>query len=69
MKVTLKVEGMMCMHCEKRVKDALCAVEGVTSAEASAKDGTAAVVCSENTGTEKLKAAVESAGYEVMGIL
>ena len=69
MKKTLKVEGMMCMHCEKRVKDALCAVEGVTSAEASAKDGTATVVCAENTDAEKLKAAVEGAGYEFKGIL
>ena len=64
---TMKIEGMMCPHCEATVKKALEAVDGVESAEVSHTAGTAVV-----TGTAlddaKLKAAVEDKGYTVHGI-
>ncbi len=64
MQITLNIEGMMCPHCEARVKTALEAVAGVISAEVSHKTGTATVTVNgveENT----LKSAVESQGYKV----
>ena len=64
---TMKIEGMMCPHCEATVKKALEAIDGVESAEVSHTAGTAVV-----TGTAlddaKLKAAVEDKGYTVHGI-
>ncbi len=65
MSKTMKIEGMMCPHCEARVKKALEAVEGVESAVVSHEAGTAVV-----TGTadfETLKAAVEAQDYKVLG--
>ncbi len=61
----LKIEGMMCPHCENRVKKALEALDGVQSAEVSHKTGTA-VVRGENLDAAVLKAAVEAAGYKVL---
>ena len=66
MERTLKIEGMMCKHCEARVKKALEALEGVESAVVSHEAGTAVV-----TGTadfETMKAAVEAQDYKVLGI-
>ena len=64
---TMKIEGMMCPHCEATVKKALEAIDGVESAEVSHTAGTAVV-----TGTAlddaKLKAAVEDKGYTVHGL-
>ena len=63
---TLKIEGMMCPHCEARVKKALEALDGVEEAVVSHVAGTAVV-----TGTaddEAMKAAVEAADYKVLGI-
>ncbi|MBR3475536.1 MAG: heavy metal translocating P-type ATPase [Oscillospiraceae bacterium] len=63
---TLKIEGMMCKHCEARVKKTLEALEGVESALVSHETGTAVV-----TGTadyETMKAAVEAQDYQVLGI-
>ena len=65
MKTTLKIKGMMCAHCEARVKAALEAVPGVTSADVSHKKGTA--VIDGTADRETLTAAVKSAGYEVVG--
>ena len=65
MKVTLKIEGMMCAHCEKHVKDALEAVEGVLSAEASHKKKRAVVTLEKEVDNALLVAAVKEAGYEV----
>ena len=66
MELTLKVEGMMCPKCENRARKALEAVEGVEKAVVSHTEGTAVV-----TGTDldpaALKAAVEAAGYQVVG--
>ena len=65
---TLRVEGMMCGHCEARVKKALLAVAGVESAEVSHEKGTAVVTLSADVADETLKAAVEAQDYPVTAI-
>lgn len=66
MKKTVKIEGMMCMHCAKAVEKALNAVEGVTAVTVSLEEKQAVV---EGTAAdEALKAAIVDAGYEVTGI-
>lgn len=67
MKKTIKIEGMMCPHCEAHVKNALEALEGVDSAEVSHKDGAAVVTLSAEVLDETLKATVEAQGYKVIG--
>ena len=64
---TLKIEGMMCAHCEARVKKALEAVAGVESAEVSHAAGTAVVTASD-VSDAALKDAVVAQGYEVVSI-
>ena len=61
---TLKVEGMMCGHCEARAKKALEAVPGVESATADHTSGTAVVTLKEPVADEALRAAVEAQGYK-----
>ena len=63
MKKTVKIEGMMCMHCVKAVEKALGAVEGVTAVNVSLEEKQAVV--EGNASAEALKAAVAEAGYEV----
>lgn len=65
---TLKVDGMMCSHCEARVKKALEAVDGVQSALADHTKGTAVVTLSGKVTDEALKKAVEDQDYKVLGI-
>ena len=65
MEKTLKIEGMMCGHCEARVKKALEAVDGVTEATVSHEKGTAVVKMSRDLPDATLKAAVEEQGYTV----
>ncbi len=65
MSMTLKIEGMMCPHCEARVKKALEAVAGVESAVVSHEAGTAVVTGSADY--ETLRAAVEAQDYKVLG--
>ena len=65
---TLKIEGMMCGHCEARVKKALEAVDGVASAVADHNNGTAVVTLTKDVANETLKAAVEAQDYEVTGV-
>ncbi len=65
---TMKISGMMCGHCEARVKKALEAVPGVASAVASHEQGTAVVTLSAPVADDVLKAAVEAQDYEVKGI-
>ena len=67
-KITLDVEGMMCEHCEARVKKALEAVEGVVSATASHTENTAVVEVSGIVSPEALKAAVEAQDYKVISV-
>ena len=66
MERTLKIEGMMCKHCEARVKKTLEALEGVESAVVSHETGTAVVTGSADY--ETMKAAVEAQDYTVLGI-
>ena len=64
MEKTIKVEGMMCAHCEAHVKDALEGIPGVTGAVADRLTGTATVTLSEDVSDTVLKAAVEAQGYK-----
>lgn len=64
MKKTISVEGMMCMHCQKHVEDALSAVAGVAKVEVSLKKKRAVVECAETVSNEALEQAVKEAGYE-----
>ena len=68
MKKTLNVEGMMCVHCEARVKKALEAVAGVEAAEVSHEAGTAVVTLSQDVADDVLKKAVEDQDYKVTAI-
>lgn len=65
---TMKIEGMMCGHCEATVKKALEAIDGVNSAEVSHEAGTAVVELSEGVQDEVLKKAVEDKDYKVISI-
>jgi len=65
---TMKVEGMMCVHCEARVKKALEAIPGVESAAADHSAGTAVVTMNSPVADEVLRAAVEAQDYKVLGI-
>ena len=65
---TLKVEGMMCMHCEARVKKALEAIPGVENAVADHTAGMVAVTLNGAVADETLRAAVEAQGYQVTGL-
>ena len=67
-KVTVNVEGMMCGHCEARVKKVLEALDGVEQAEVSHETGTAVVEMTEEVADEVLKKAVEDQDYKVLGI-
>ena len=64
----MNVEGMMCGHCEARVKKALEAVPGVAEAVVSHEAGTAVVTLSEDVADDVLKQAVEAQDYKVTGI-
>lgn len=68
MKKTIKIEGMMCGHCEASVKKALEAVAGVTEADVSHEAGTAVVSLSEEVSDAVLKQAVEEKEYAVTEI-
>ncbi|MCD8357305.1 MAG: heavy metal translocating P-type ATPase [Clostridia bacterium] len=65
---TLKIEGMMCQHCEARVKKALEAIEGVEEAVANHETDTAVVTLSKDVTNDVLKNAVEAQDYPVLGI-
>lgn len=66
MELTMKIEGMMCPHCEASVKKALEAIPTVQSAEVSHEKGTAVVKLSGETDFEILKTAVEDLDYKVV---
>jgi Cu2+-exporting ATPase len=65
MTTTLKINGMMCPHCEATVKTALESIDGVTSAEVSHESGTAVVTLSKEVSEDVLKKAVVDKGYTV----
>ena len=68
MKKTMKIEGMMCGHCEATVKKALEGLDGVTSAEVSHEAGTAVVELSADVTDDVLKKTVEDKDYKVTAI-
>lgn len=65
MEKTMKIEGMMCPHCEATVKKILEAIDGVELAEVSHEKGSAVLTMSKNVEDSVLKKAVEDAGYKV----
>ena len=68
MEKTLTIEGMMCTHCEARVKKALEALENVTQAQVSHEKGNAVVTLSADVPNDTLKQAVEAQDYPVTRI-
>ena len=68
MKKTMRIEGMMCGHCEATVKKALEGLDGVTSAEVSHEAGTAVVELSADVADGVLKKTVEDKDYKVTAI-
>ena len=68
MEKTLTIEGMMCTHCEARVKKALEALENVTQAQVSHEKGTAVVTLSADVPNDTLRQAVEAQDYPVTKI-
>jgi Cu2+-exporting ATPase len=68
MEKTMEIKGMMCGHCEARVKKALESVEGVQEAVVSHEQGNAIVTLSADVADEVLKQAVEEQDYQVTGI-
>ena len=69
MNKTLKIEGMMCSHCEMHTKKALEALDGVTNAEVSHESGTAVVTLEKDIADDILKQAVSEQGYKVTEIM
>ena len=68
MEKTMKIEGMMCGHCEARVKKSLEALEQVTEAVVSHETGTAVVKLNTEVADEVLKKTVEDQDYKVLEI-
>ncbi|MCM1148897.1 MAG: heavy metal translocating P-type ATPase [Butyricicoccus sp.] len=68
MEKTMKIEGMMCGHCEARVKKALEALPEVEQAEVSHAEGTAVVTLKAELSNDALKAAVEAQDYKVLSV-
>ena len=66
MEKIIKVEGMMCMHCEAHVKKALEALPGVEMAVPNHKEGIVTVTLREEVADSALKAAIEAEGYQVL---
>ena len=66
--ITVEINGMMCEHCEKRVKDALEALPGVISAEASHENGIAVIRTSGGISDGDIKKAVKEAGYKFVSV-
>lgn len=68
MQKTMKIEGMMCGHCEATVKKTLEAIQGVEEAVVSHETGTAVVTLSGDVSSDILKDAVEAKDYQVLEI-
>lgn len=68
MEKTMKIEGMMCVHCEARVKKVLEGIDGVTAAVVSHEAGEAKVTMNKDIDDEILKTAVQNEGYSVPAV-
>ena len=66
MKTELKIEGMMCQHCQKHVNDALSKMEGVVSVDVNLEAKTATVEADREISREEFKKVIEEAGYELV---
>ena len=66
MEKTLKVEGMMCPHCEARVKKCLEELAGVQEAIPSHESGTVVITLSAEVADDVLKKTIEDQGYKVL---
>ena len=64
---TMKIEGMMCVHCQARVEKILNEMEGVT-AKVDLEAGTATCQCADNVTNEMLSKAVTDGGYTVTAV-
>ena len=67
MKKTVRIDGMMCMHCEARVKKALEQLDFVDSAEVSHEKGTAVLTLSGEWDENAVKKAIEGNDYQFLG--
>ncbi len=68
MKKTIKIEGMMCGHCESTVKKALLKIDGVSEAEVSHETGTAVVTLNAPVLDEVFRIAIENVDFKVLEI-
>ena len=66
MEITIKIEGMMCPHCEAHVKKALEAIDGVELAVPSHQNNQAVVTLNKEVPVETLYAAITESGYKVI---
>ena len=66
MKTTLKVEGMMCHHCENHVQKAVLKLDGALSCTANHQSGTVEIEYSDTFSIEKAKAVITEEGYAVI---
>ena len=66
MKYEFKVEGMMCMHCQKHVNDALSAMDGVTKVDVDLEGKKAAVEADREISMDEFKKVISEAGYEIV---
>ena len=64
---TYQVTGMSCGHCEGAISSEVSGITGVSAAEASAETGTLTVVSTAEPDDEAVRAAVDEAGYELLG--
>ena len=68
MKKLVHVEGMGCMNCVHRVKEALEGLDGVSSADVSLETNTALITLTKDVADEAIKSAIDEAGYDVAKI-
>ena len=65
----VKVNGMMCEHCEARVKEVLEAIDGIKDVVASHEENMVTITASKTIDDATIKAAIEEAGYEFAGVV
>ena len=65
----IRVNGMMCAHCEAHIKKALEGIDGISEATASHEDSLVTITNSKPVEESVIKAAVEEAGYEYAGVI
>ena len=66
MQTTLKIEGMMCKHCQKHVHDALAKMDGVTAVEVSLENNSATVTATKEITLDDFAKVIDEAGYELI---